>query len=297
MELAPGRYRIEASAPGYRTHYGWHQLSQEAPVYVAELERLPEPAAPSVTAPESRPTPAAAPPSSPRTGQVWRERETGMEFVWVPGGCYQMGSSSGDDDEKPVPQVCVDGFWMGRTEVTQGQWRKLMGSNPSWFKSGEDHPVDGVSWNDVQEYIGKLNARSRERFRLPTEAEWEYACRSGGKAETYSGGESLDRVGWYGSNAGGQTHAVAGKAANGLGLYDMSGNVWEWVQDVYDSDAYASHSRNNPVNSGGGSSRVRRGGSWYGGASNARCASRSSSGPGPGFRDDDLGFRLLRTSN
>jgi len=224
----------------------------------------------------------------------FREYLIGMEFVWIESGCFMMGSNDGDGDEKPVHEVCVDGFWMGKFEVTQGQWKKVMGNNPSNFKKGDDYPVEEVSWYDAQEFIRKLNSKGNGKFRLPTEAEWEYACRSGGKNEKYSGGNDIGRVAWYESNSGGSTHRVGTKDPNGLGIYDMLGNVWEWVKDVYDSNAYSKHSRNNPIYTGGGSLRVLRGGSWYNVPRSARCASRGG-GIYPIYRDYLFGFRLLRT--
>ncbi len=200
--------------------------------------------------------------STSRAGQTWRDLVTGMEFVWVPGGCFQMGSNSGGSDEKPVHKVCVDGYWMGKYEVTQGQWHKIMGNNPSYFQKGDNYPVEKVSWDDCRKFIKKLKARSGKDFRLPTEAEWEYACRSGGRDEKYSGGSDVDRVAWYSSNSGSSTHAVGGKAANGLGLYDMSGNVLEWCSDWYGKNYYKNSPRQNPQGSGSGSDRVLHGGSW-----------------------------------
>ncbi|MDB4444681.1 PEGA domain-containing protein, partial [bacterium] len=161
-----------------------------------------------------------------RPSEVWRESVTGMEFVWVPGGCYEMGcgswTSDCDGDEKPVHEVCVDGFWMGKYEVTQGQWKLVMGSNPSHFKKGDNYPVELVSWNDAKGFKRKLSSMNRGKytFRLPTEAEWEYACRSGGQPEEYAGGSDVDRVGWYLDNSGHSTHPVGTKTANGLGIYD-----------------------------------------------------------------------------
>ncbi len=227
------------------------------------------------------------------TGRTWRDPTTGMEFVFVPGGCYRMGSNSGQHDEKPVHEVCVDGFWMGKFEVTQAEWQRVMGSNPSGFK-GDRNPVEQVSWNDAQEFIKRLNAKGNGTFRLPTEAEWEYAARSGGKDEKYAGGNDVNRVAWYGGNSGNKTHPVGTKAPNGLGLYDMSGNVWEWCQDWYNDKAYSQHSRQNPIYSGGGGSRVDRGGSWFFNARLVRAADRD--GGDPGGRSRDLGFRLLRTN-
>ncbi len=234
-----------------------------------------------------------------RAGETWTEPVTGMEFVWVPGGCYEMGcgswTSDCDDEETPVHEVCVDGFWMGKYEVSQGQWREIMHGNPSRFKKGDDYPVEQVSWNDAQEFIQKLKGRSSAggSFRLPTEAEWEYACRSGGKREKFAGGSDADRVAWYRSNSGGRTHEVGTQAPNGLGIYDMSGNVWEWCEDVYAKDAYSRHARNNPIVESGGSGRVARGGSWGHGPGYVRCANRSRGTPGR--RSHVLGFRLART--
>ena len=222
------------------------------------------------------------------------ESITGMTFVKVSGGCFQMGSNSGESDEKPVHEVCLDDFWMGKYEVTQGQWEKIMGNNPSNFKKGDKHPVEQVSWNDAQKYLKKLSGRSSGRFRLPTEAEWEFACRSGGKSEKYSGGNDVGRVAWYNGNSGGETHQVGTKVANGLGLYDMSGNVWEWVQDIYAKKAYGKHGRNDPIYEGSGSYRVFRGGSWLSYAWGPRCANRAINDPG--FSPDSLGFRVVAVS-
>ena len=216
----------------------------------------------------------------------------GVEFVWVPPGQFQMGSTSSeaDDDEQPVTQVRISrGFWMGKYEVTQAQWQSVMGSNPSRFTNcGGDCPVERVSWEDVQEFIGKLNARSGGRpYRLPTEAEWEYAARAGTTEERYG---DLDEIAWYDSNSGYTTHRVGEKAANAWGLHDMLGNVWEWVQDWYGS--YPGGSVTDPTGPGSGSYRVLRGGGWFISARNCRSAYRGLISPG--FRNGDLGFRLLR---
>jgi formylglycine-generating enzyme required for sulfatase activity len=218
---------------------------------------------------------------------------TGMEFVEVPGGCFQMGDTFGDgDDEKPVHEVCVGNFSIGKFEVTQGQWRKVMGSNPSRFSScGDNCPVEMVTWNDVQSFISKLNSQSGNSYRLPTEAEWEYAARSGGKQEKYSGSNSIDAVAWYANNSGSQTHPVGQKQANGLGIYDMSGNVWEWCSDWYGRSYYSSSPKDNPQGPSSGSDRVVRGGGWNDGARDVRSAIRA--GGGPGDRCDFLGFRLV----
>jgi formylglycine-generating enzyme required for sulfatase activity len=202
---------------------------------------------------------------------------------WDGDGCY---------DEKPVHKVCVDGFWMGQTVVTQGQWHRVMGNNPSKFKKENDYPVENVSWNDTQEYIRKLNGMGIGNFRLPSEAEWEYAARSGGKAEKYSGGGDVNSVAWHSSNSGGSTHPVKTKKGNGLGVYDMSGNVWEWCDDIYISDIYGRSDGKNPIYTSDGPNRVIRGGSWNNVPDCVRCAFRRSNVPS--FRSYNVGFRLLR---
>ena len=216
----------------------------------------------------------------------------GLEMVFVPSGAYMMGDtlSQGIEDEKPVHMVTLDAFYIGRFPVTQKQWLDLMTENPSQF-TGPGHPVEQVCWGDVLAFAGKLTAahEGRYQFRLPTEAEWEYAARSGGLDELYAGGKDIDAVAWYEANSQGRTHPVGGKASNGLGLYDMSGNVWEWCQDTYLEDAYSRHAPNNPIIQADGADRVIRGGSWNLDAWSARCSRRFNFradffGPGLGFR-------------
>jgi formylglycine-generating enzyme required for sulfatase activity len=231
-------------------------------------------------------------------GEVWREPSLGMEFVWVPGGCYEMGcgswTSDCDNDEKPVHTVCVDGFWIGKFEVTQSQWQKLMGDKPSGFKDcGDNCPVEQISWNEAQEFARRFSQGAGYMFRLPTEAEWEYACRSGGKKEKYSGGDTVGAVAWYKDNSGDRPHPVGQKRSNGLGIYDMSGNVWEWCSDWGSSD-YSSGSpspRNNPQGPASGTDRVLRGGSWFSAAWDMRSTARN--GNFRGVRNYSIGFRLV----
>lgn len=224
-----------------------------------------------------------------QTLRIAREIAAGM--VSVPAGCYLMGSDSGMADEKPVHEVCVDGFRMGKYEVTQAQWEAVMGSNPASNKQGGNYPVESVSWNDAQEFIRRLNTATNQNFRLPTEAEWEYACRSGGKKEQYCGGDNLDDLAWYEDNSGGASHPVGTKQANGLGLYDMSGNVWEWCSDWYDENYYRSSPRQNPPGPSSGVSRVDRGGSWFRRSGYEYAAFRR--GLNPGNRLGAIGFRLV----
>ena len=219
----------------------------------------------------------------------------GVTFAMLPvaGGTFTMGATaemtSPDRDEKPTRQVTLSSYYMGETEVTQALWTAVMGSNPSLFK-GDDLPVEMVSWNDCQTFLTKLNALTGREFRLPTEAEWEYASRGGSKSRgtQYSGSSNLDEVAWYGSNSGRKTHAVKTKKANELGLYDMSGNVWEWCQDWYGS--YRRRAQTNPTGPASGSSRVARGGSWINDARGCRLSYRDPYCPDVAC--SYLGFRL-----
>ncbi len=219
-------------------------------------------------------------------------------MVFVKGGCYDMGDTFGDGEsvERPVHNVCVDDFYIGETEVTQAKWREVMGNNPSYFKDCDDCPVEMVSWNDNQEFIERINQKTGKAFRLPTEAEWEYAARSGGKKEKYSGTSSESELGeyaWYDKNSGRQTHPVKQKRPNAIGLYDMSGNVWEWVQDWNDKSYYKNSPMDNPKGPSSGSYRVFRGGSWFVTGMNARTACRAGYFPGAQYKY--IGFRMART--
>lgn len=231
-------------------------------------------------------------------GRTWTDPTTGMEFVFVKGGCFMMGSNMGDKSARPVHEVCLDDFYLGKYEVTQGEWSKVVGKNPANFKKGDFYPVENVSWNDVQDYIRQLNQLNTKIYRLPTEAEWEYAARSGGKKEEYSGGNNADVVAWYSGNSGGKTHPVGQKQPNGLGFYDMSGNVYEWCSDWYREGYYSKSPRNNPQgpSSGGfnlfewGLTKVSRGGSWDSPMTFMRLADRGWFGRSNKF--NDVGFRL-----
>jgi len=230
---------------------------------------------------------------APAAGLV--DSVTGMEWVLVPGGTFMMGDTFGDglENEGPVHEIELGPFYIGRYPVTQAQWLRVIPANPSAFK-GDARPVEQVSWLDVINFLQQHAALTPASppCRLPTEAEWEYAARSGGKQEKYAGGDPVEALGWYGDNSDGKTRPVGLKQPNGLGLYDMSGNVWEWCQDIFDEDAYTAHSRANPVVTGSGPDRVIRGGSFSLDEWSLRCARRygfpaDSTGPG-------LGFRLVR---
>ncbi len=219
------------------------------------------------------------------------------EMVIIPAGSFQMGGRSGD--ELPVHPVTIGkSFALGQTEVTQAQWQVVMGNNPSNFKQcGPDCPVEEVSWNNAQEFIRKLNAKTGKTYRLPTEAEWEYACRAGGRHE-YCGSDDLNSVGWYGAhatpvgNSQKTTSRVKGKQSNAFGLYDMSGNVSEWVQDLFSDNYQGGPGDGSAWERGGKPARVVRGGSWDLNPQYSRTAFRN--GNSPGNRDFSIGFRLAR---
>ena len=216
-----------------------------------------------------------------------------FDMVAVEGGTFMMGAADGDTeadgDERPRHYVTLGGFSIGKTEVTQALWEAVMGSNPSSF-NGANRPVESVSWNDCQEFIKKLNGLTGRTFRLPTEAEWEFAARGGnlGKGCKYAGSDDLDAVAWYDGNSGGQTHDVATKSPNELGLYDMSGNVWEWCQDWY--GGYPSEAQTDPQGPDTGSYRVNRGGGWNYIARYCRVSHRYCLNPD--YRDQSYGLRL-----
>ena len=194
------------------------------------------------------------------------------------------------NDEEPTHQVTLSSYYIGETEVTQALWKAVMGSNPSGF-IGDDLPVEMVSWDDCQTFISKLNALTGKRFRLPTEAEWEFAARGGNQSRhtQYSGSSRIDDVAWYRGNSGGKTHPVKTKQPNELGIYDMSGNVWEWCQDRYGS--YSSYAQTNPTGASSGSDRVCRGGSWWDYPWECRSSIRSDNRPFYIFKG--IGLRLV----
>ncbi len=217
-----------------------------------------------------------------------------IEMVKVEAGSFDMGATpemeNPHEDEKPVHRVTLtNNYYIGKYEVTQALWKIVMGSNPSNSK-GDNLPVEKVSWNDCQKFISKLNKLTGKSFRLPTEAEWEYAARGGNKSRgyQYSGSNTIGDVAWYDGNSGSKTHAVGTKQPNELGAFDMTGNVWEWCQDWF--NRYSSSPQTNPIGAVSGSCRVYRGGSWcYSGY--CRCSCRFDGTPD--FRNGDLGLRLV----
>ena len=218
-----------------------------------------------------------------------------IDMVRVEAGTFTMGATAEmknpDDNEKPTHRVTLtNDYYIGKYEVTQALWQAVMGNNPSGFK-GDNLPVEKVSWDDCQEFINKLNRITGKTFRLPTEAEWEYAARGGKKSRgyQYSGSNNISDVAWYSDNSGNMTNDVGSKQANELGIYDMTGNVWEWCQDRY--GRYDSFSQVNPTGANSGSYRVIRGGSWIRTARYCRSSCRYSSSPGG--RNIGLGLRLI----
>jgi formylglycine-generating enzyme required for sulfatase activity len=230
--------------------------------------------------------------ANPSAGTVVKN-SSGMEFAYVPAGSFQMGSANGDPTEQPVHQVTfARGFYIGRYEVTQAQWQKVMGNNPSTFSNcGENCPVEQVSSDDAQEFIKKLNAQSDGyQYRLPTEAEWEYACRSGTTGD-YAG--DLSSMAWYTSNAGYKTHPVGQKQANAWGLYDMHGNVSELVMDYEHNNYDGAPSDGSVWSKAISDGRMQRGGSWRLDDKHARSAQRSA--VPADYRWKDVGFRVVAT--
>lgn len=263
-------------------------------------------------------------------GRNFTEKVNGVEFemVYVKGGTFRMGAteeqgSDARDDEKPVHEVTLSDYYIGKFEVTQGLWTAVMGSNPSYFKKGDNYPVELVSWDDIQTFLTKLNQLTGKTYVLPTEAQWEYAARSGigsstrvyvwcgggaiafsgsvsgssgsGEATKYSGSDDIDEVAWYWDNSAvdgsRSTHPVGQKQPNALGLYDMSGNVWEWCSDWYASNYYSNSLQMNPTGPSTGSHRVLRGGSWNFDARYCRVSIRSDGSPG--YCDNYDGFRVV----
>ena len=221
-------------------------------------------------------------------------QELADHMVYVQGGTFTMGAtdeqgSDAEDWEKPAHSVTLSSYYIGKTEVTQEMWQAVMGSNPSYFK-GNRKPVEMVTWDNCQTFISKLNSLTGKNFRLPTEAEWEFAARGGIKSKgyKYSGSNSFGDVAWYLNNSGDTTHDVGTKSPNELGLYDMSGNVWEWCNDWYGN--YSSSPSNNPTGPSSGSDRVSRGGSFGNSARFYRSSNRGNYTPG--LRIGGLGLRL-----
>ena len=221
------------------------------------------------------------------------------EMMFVQGGKFKMGSNLGGEDERPVHVVVLDDFYIGKYEVTQAEWKLIMDqdTNKCYFEGCAECPVERVSWYNVLEFIEKLNQKTGMKFRLPTEAEWEYAAGGGSLSRgfKYSGSNSESSVAWKDGNAKTMTHPVGRKRPNELNLFDMSGNVFEWCSDWYSPDWYAVSPKNNPTGPGTGTFRVIRGGSWFFDKTGLRVTDRESANPS--FRYGYVGFRLCRSAD
>jgi formylglycine-generating enzyme required for sulfatase activity len=226
-------------------------------------------------------------------------QEISPEMVFVRGGNFRMGSNRGGFDEKPVHEVYLDDFYIGKFEVTQAEWYTILPKDPSkrYFPGCDSCPVERVTWHHVREFIEELNLRTGLQYRLPTEAEWEYAAKGGAfsKGYKYSGSNSADSVAWTDGNACNRIHPVGKKNPNELGIYDMNGNVCEWCSDWYSPDYYAVSPAENPTGPAEGVNRVIRGGSWFFDRSGIRIPDREKANPD--FRYGYIGFRLCRSAN
>ncbi|HWQ40985.1 MAG TPA: SUMF1/EgtB/PvdO family nonheme iron enzyme [Desulfosporosinus sp.] len=280
--LLIGDYTVELSLPGYATAFEKVSITEGATSTInATLQNGRE-----VTI-------SSTPVGIDLNFKSFQETVNGVSFdmVAIEGGSFIMGSNDGSHYEKPIHRVTVSDFYMGKTEVTQALWMAVMGNNPSYFK-GDNLPVENVSWDDVQEFIKRLNRLTGKKYRLPTEAEWEYAAGGGSENRTKWTGTDIEYMvgnyAWIKSNAGSQTHEVASKFSNSLGLFDMTGNVWEWCSEWY-SD-YSATDQNNPTGAIFGSFRVLRGISWLNDLSSSKVTFRS--GNKPDYCGNSLGFRL-----
>jgi formylglycine-generating enzyme required for sulfatase activity len=235
-----------------------------------------------------------------KTGEFFRDSYLRMEFIFIKGGMFEMGDVFGDGNknERPVHQVHVDDFWIGKFLVTQEQWKRIIGDLPFVHNDGNNYPVQGITWSSVQDFVNKLNEKTGMKYRLPTEAEWEYAARSGGKKEKWAGTDLESEIDeyawycpWYTLNSKAKTQPVGRKKPNSAGLYDMSGNLWEWVQDSYDKHYYGHSPQDNPQYSGDADSKVIRGGSSRSPTKDLRTTRRNSWNYS--LAKIDVGFRLV----
>lgn len=231
----------------------------------------------------------------PPPGQIIKDCPDCPELMVIPAGSFEMGSTKGESSEKPLHHVTLaKPFAIGKYEVTQAQWQAVMGSNPSHFSNcGPGCPVENVSWYDVQKFIKRLNQKTGKSYRLPTEAEWEYACRAGQQSE-YCGGNDAGKVGWYSDNSGNKTHPVGQKQTNAFGLYDMSGNVFEWLADGYHKNYIGAPTDGSKwPDEGNTKTPMARGGSWSHWKEKMRSTNRAQFVPEMHLRY--VGFRLATT--
>ena len=300
-ELSIGEHRYSIVAQGYNQLDGLAKIKAEEPTVIS-VQLAPSANSSVVPVPVNPSNPSS--PTSPATladdangNKVFTVKGVTFKMIKVEAGTFTMGATPEQEkpsgDEKPAHQVTISkDFYIGETEVTQDLWQAVMGSNPSRFR-GSSNPVEEVSWNDCQEFISRLNAATGQRFRLPTEAEWEFAARGGNKSRgyQYSGSNNIFEVAWYEDNSGSKPHPVKTKQPNELGIYDMSGNVWEWCLDWHKRGYYKKSPSTDPAGPDSGSGRVNRGGSWSFDASYCRVASRFGIVP-PGYKFSGLRLAL-----
>ena len=219
-----------------------------------------------------------------------------FNMIKVEGGTFKMGSTNGEGRERPVHDVTVSSYYIGQTQVTQALWTEVMGENPSDFV-GDNKPVNRVNWFDCELFLKKLSEITKQQFRLPTEAEWEYAAKGGNKSKgyEYAGGNQIENVAWFDENSNGEVHQVTKKKPNELGIYDMSGNVWEWCQDWGERGYYKKSPNRDPQGPSSGTSRVVRGGGRNSIAGNCRIAYRNFNSPDN--RRSSIGLRLVLVLN
>jgi eukaryotic-like serine/threonine-protein kinase len=294
MSASPAQTVAQSAAP---------PLAQPTPSELKPTKAVPLPAQPEgfwnrvaqVFAPPATPNPPTLP-SSPQVLTLSLSKGKTLELVKIPAGSFMMGSNE-YEDKKPPHRVTLQEYWMGKYPVTQGQYEAVMGKNPSYFK-GANHPVERVSWGDAVAFCQKLSEMTGQRVSLPSEAQWEYACRAGSTGQ-YCFGDDESKLGeyaWFNRNSDGKTHPVGQKKANAWGLYDMHGNVWEWCADIWHENYKGAPEDGSAWVEGGKSFlRVLRGGSWYFSPRDCRSANRDWFFPEYGF--DFNGFRLVFVSS
>ena len=291
MRISRGQHRVEVRKRGYEPYADVVTININETTRIEDVKLEASNEVVSIPQQQEQYSPQQQEQYSPQqeygggfSNQTITVNGVSFEMVYVEGGSFDMGAtyeqgSDAYDWEKPVHSVTLSDYYIGKCEVTQELWEAVMGSNPSNFR-GVQNPVESVSWNDCQNFIKKLNSLTGRTFRLPTEAEWEYAARGGNQSlhYKYSGSDNIDDVAWYYDNSGSSTHAVGTRTANELGIYDMSGNVWEWCSDWY--GGYSAGAQTNPQGPSSDSCRVLRGGSWGNDARGCRVSNRNLSGPG-----------------
>jgi formylglycine-generating enzyme required for sulfatase activity len=297
-----GLFIVDNLVSELMSDFGTEELNAKMVIEcIAELLGYTPPPSPPVQSPKQPQATIIPSPIKPQTspavsGSDFRDTKVGVDMVFVQGGTFMMGATSEQGDEcfeceRPIHEVTLRDFYIGKYPVTQKEWIAVMGSNPSEFKDDLSRPVEQVSWDDAQEFIKKLNSMAGKQYRLPTDAEWEYAARggAGSRGFKYAGSNNINKVAWYEVSRGDKTHPVGSKAPNELGIYDMSGNVWEWVNDWYGN--YTAGAATNPIGPASGIFRVGRGGSW--GDEARLCWVSYRKFFNPAFRWGIIGFRLV----